>query len=151
MKHALFNTIPEDQLGFWADRTLRSQKVAEFLQFQKADVAKFSNVSVKSVRYDDKIPKPVVEHLEQIAIICSLVAEFFAGDLVKTALWFRTRNPMLGELSPRDMIRYGRMKKLHQIVQEARSANGMSPATVSIKAQSTKHDATRKASPAASH
>jgi hypothetical protein len=121
----LFNTIPDDMLGFWANQTLQAREVAEFLDFQKADVAKFSNVSIKSVRYDEKIPKEVVEHLEQIAIICGLVADFFAGDVRKTALWFRTKNPLLGNLSPRDMIRYGRMEKLRQIVQDARAANGL--------------------------
>jgi hypothetical protein len=129
----LFNTIPQDRLGFWADQTLRAREVAEFLDFQKSDVAKFSNVSTKSVRYDDKIPREVLEHLEQIAIICDLVAEFFNGNANKTALWFRTSNPLLGSLSPRDMIRYGRMKKLHQIVQDARTANGMPERTVVVK------------------
>jgi len=54
------------------------------------------------------------------AIICSLVAAFFAGDPVKTGLWFRTKKSLLGELSPRDMIRYGRTENLRQVVLAAR-------------------------------
>ena len=142
----LFNTIPDDMLGFWANQTLQAREVAEFLDFQKADVAKFSNVSVKSVRYDEKIPKEVVEHLEQIAIICGLVAEFFAGDARKTALWFRTKNPLLGNLSPRDMIRYGRMEKLRQIVQDARAANGLLTSQLAKTTQVAAHGEARKAS-----
>lgn len=150
MTNALFNTIPEDMLGFWANKTLQAREVAEFLDFQKVDVAKFSNVSVKSVRYDEKIPKEVVDHLEQIAIICGLVAEFFAGDARKTALWFRTKNPLLGNLSARDMIRYGRMEKLRQIVQDARSANEMSNKAVAAKSMKVAaHGEARKAPPAA--
>jgi len=142
----LFSTVPNDRLGFFADQTLRSGAVAEFLELDKADVAKFSNVSVKSVRYDDKIPKPVREHLEQVALICTLVADFFAGDALKTALWFRTKNPLLGELSPRDMIRYGRMEKLRQIVHDARIANGMPEVSVTLTTvQAASHDAPRKA------
>ncbi|MHB8474574.1 MAG: hypothetical protein ACYDC8_17360 [Gammaproteobacteria bacterium] len=149
----LFNTIPDDMLGFWANQTLQPREVVEFLDFQKADVAKVANVPVKSVRYDERIPKVVVEHLEQIAIICGLVAEFFAADAHKTALWFRTKNPMLGNLSPRDMIRYGRMEKLRQIVQDARAANGFANKIVSVKTtQVAAHGEARKASStAASH
>ena len=132
---SLFSTIPDDQLGFWANRTLRSRKVADFLELDKTDVARVSNVSVKSVRFDEKIPNEVLKHLEQIAIICGLVAEFFRGNAVKTSLWFRTKNPMLGELSPRDMIRYGRMEKLMQVVQEARAAAGMPERNVTVSIQ----------------
>jgi hypothetical protein len=131
---ALFDTIPRaDSLGFWANQTLETRKVAAFLDLDKADVARVSNVSVKSVRFDEKIPAEVLRHLEQVAIICALVAEFFNGDATKTAMWFRTTNPMLGEISPRDMIRYGRMGKLLQIVQEARLANGMPQRDVVVR------------------
>ena len=141
---SLFNTIPRDQLGFWADQTLRSREVADFLNLDKTDVARVSNVSVKSVRFDEKIPHEVLRHLEQIAIICDLVAEFFSGDKMKTSLWFRTKNPTLGEMSPRDMIRYGRMKKLMQVVQEARNANGMPERQISVRLQEFENDAPQK-------
>jgi len=59
---------------------------------------------------------------------CNLVAEFFDGDPVKTALWFRTPNPMLGDMSPRDMIRYGRYKRLQKFILEAREEGDASAA-----------------------
>jgi hypothetical protein len=37
----------------------------------------------------------------------------------KPALWFRLPNPLLGDVSPRDMIRYGRLAKLREFVVEA--------------------------------
>lgn len=128
----LFNTIPEDQLGFFANQTLQAGQVAEFLDFSKRDIAQVASVPVNSVRYDDKIPRQVREHIEQIAIICGLVALFFKGDKLKTALWMRTRNPLLGEITPREMIRYGRMKKLQRIVQDALDANGLPAAHVTV-------------------
>lgn len=146
----LFNTIPpSDRLGFWADQTLRSRKVADFLDLDKVDVARISNVRQSSVRFDEKIPRDVLRHLEQVAIICGLVAEYFHGDAAKTALWFRTKNPMLGELSPRDMIRYGRMEKLMQVVQDARSANDMPERNVTVRLQESAHDAPQTTPPAA--
>jgi hypothetical protein len=52
-----------------------------------------------------------------------LVAQFFDGDAAKTALWFKTPNPLLGNLSPRDMIRYGRYDRLRRFVLDALDEN----------------------------
>jgi hypothetical protein len=43
----------------------------------------------------------------------------FFNDDVKTKLWFQTPNPMLGNVSPRDMIRLGRYNKLLRFVAQA--------------------------------
>ena len=59
----------------------------------------------------------------EIANICGLVAQFFEGNAEKTALWFKTRNPLLGDISPRDMIRFGRYEKLRRFVMEALEEN----------------------------
>jgi hypothetical protein len=60
----------------------------------------------------------VREHLENVANICNLVFQFFNDD-VKTKLWFQTPSPMLGNMSPRDMIRLGRYNKLLRFVTQA--------------------------------
>lgn len=52
-----------------------------------------------------------------------MVAEYSEGDTEKTSLWFRTPNPMLGNISPRDMIRIGRTTRLRKFVTEARKAD----------------------------
>jgi hypothetical protein len=117
------NVRDRDHLGFWADQTLKAREVAEFLQLKKPDVAKVAGVAPSSVRFDHKIPREVHERLEEIANICALVADYFEGDVAKTALWFRTRNPMLGDISPRDMIRFGRYGKLRQFVMGAITEN----------------------------
>jgi hypothetical protein len=74
-------------------------------------VAKLSGVAPASVRFDQKIPKEVLDRLQEIANICGLVAQFLVGNVVKTALWFKTVNPLLGNITPRDMIRYGRVRE----------------------------------------
>lgn len=133
----LFATVPaQDYLGFWANETLNAQRVASFLSLSKREVAHISDVSPASVRWDHKIPQEVVQHLTEIAVICSLVAQFFQGDVQKTQLWFQTRNPMLGNIAPRDMVRYGRHERLRRVVMDALSENGTPlPAAVEVKFQ----------------
>jgi len=121
---ALFGTVPDrDYLGFWANKTLQAREVADFLDLDKREVAKLSGVAPASVRFDQKIPKEVLDRLMEIANVCGLVAQFFRGDAPKTALWFKTRNPLLGNISPRDMIRFGRYEKLRRFVMDALEDN----------------------------
>lgn len=79
-------------------------------------MSRLADVSVKSVRYDGSAPAAVLERLEEIAVACNMVAEAFGGDAVKTALWFRTKNPMLGDVSPRDMICLRRFDRLRRYI-----------------------------------
>ena len=135
---SLFATVPErDYLGFWADQTLNTRGVAHFLDLDKRDIAKLSGVSTASVRFDQKIPQEVLERLQEIANICGLVAQFFEGNVAKTALWFKTVNPLLGNITPRDMIRYGRYEKLRRFVMSALEEN----AAVRHQASGKKHAA----------
>ena len=122
----LFATVPaQDHLGFWANQVLDAQRVANFLSLNKREVAHIADVSPSSVRWDQKIPQEVLQHMTEIAVICSLVAQFFKGDITKTQLWFQTKNPLLGNISPRDMVRYGRHEKLRRIVMDALAENGI--------------------------
>lgn len=145
MSATLFSTVPsKDHLGFWANQVLDAQRVAKFLSLDKREVARLADVSPASVRWDHKIPQEVLEHLTQVAVICSLVAQFFDGDIMKTSLWFQTRNPLLGNVSPRDMVRYGRHEKLHRIVMEALTDSGIPvPASVDVRLQRTGGEAAR--------
>jgi hypothetical protein len=130
----LFRTVPsKDYLGFWTNETLNARGVVDFLDLKKDDLAKVSGVAPSSVRFDQKIPKEVVDRLTEIANICGLVVQFFAGDIIKTALWFKTKNPLLGSISPRDMIRFGRYERLRQFVMEALEDNGAAPKTSDSK------------------
>ena len=62
---------------------------------------------------------------DELTALCEQVVGFFEGDVAKTALWFRLPNPLLGDVSPRDMIRYGRYAKLQQFVVEALAENAV--------------------------
>ncbi|MGQ0525248.1 MAG: hypothetical protein ACT4P8_16505 [Betaproteobacteria bacterium] len=136
MRHTkLFANVPStDHLGFWADQTLRAKSVADFIGLDRREIGRVAGVSSASVRWDQKIPREVLERLTEIAVVCSLVAQFFEGDAVKTKLWFQTRNPLLGNLSPRDMIRYGRYEKLRRFVMDALVESGIPvPAAIEVR------------------
>lgn len=135
MPASLFSTVPtQDHLGFWANHGLDAQRVAKFLSLDKREVAHIADVSPASVRWDHKIPQEVLDHMTEIAVICSLVAQFFQGDITKTQLWFQTKNPLLGNISPRDMVRYGRHEKLRRIVMESLVETGIPvPETIEVE------------------
>jgi hypothetical protein len=91
-------------------------------------LSQIAGVAKSSVRFDAEIPVPVAERLRELANIANLVAEFFQGDAAKVGLWFELDNPMLGNISPRAMIRAGRYARLLNYVLEAREAERATPA-----------------------
>jgi len=116
----LFDTIEKkDYLGFMEDKELNYRKVADFLDFDRKDLSRMTSLSVGSVRFDSKIPALLAQRLEEIGNIANRIASVFDGDANKSALWFRTPNPMLGEISPRDMLRMGRYKRLVKFINES--------------------------------
>jgi uncharacterized protein (DUF2384 family) len=121
MQTLISNIAQKDYLGFWRqpDEQPNYRAVTDFLQIDKEETARIARVAESSVRYDSKIPRELAERLEEIANIANRVAALFDGDVQKTALWFRTANPMLGNVSPRDMLRMNRYKRLAKFVAEA--------------------------------
>ena len=119
----LFDTIPEDVLAFGIGNSFDAKRVPDLLSLKKEDVSRLASVSVKSVRYDAQIPEQVRERLEEIANTINMVAKIFNGDKDKTVAWFRVRNPLLGDVSPRDMIRLGKYDRLRKFIISAMSAN----------------------------
>lgn len=120
---SLFNTIPKtDVLSLFPHGRTDYSKVVRMLEFSKNDVARASNVPKQSVRYDGKIPKELEDRMKEWAIAIAHVALYFK-DPDKTALWFHVPNPLLGNVAPRDMIRYGRFKKLHRFILNALDQN----------------------------
>ena len=111
-----------DLLGLYREGHPDYKRIAELVQLSKADLSKLSGVAKSSVRFDASIPVPVAERVRELANIANLVAEYFDGDVQKVGLWFELQNPMLGNLSPRNMIRGGRYKRLLNFVLDAREA-----------------------------
>lgn len=122
--NALLTTVPNhDYLHLLEGNT--PKKVAEFLNLTRTDISKAMKMDKDRVRLDDQINKDLEQRLQEIANICELMAGYFKGDANKTALWFKIKNPALGGVSPRDMIRYGRYKKLELFIRNALS--GINP------------------------
>ena len=117
----------EDLLHLYRNGHPDYKRIAELTKLSKADLSKIAQVAKSSVRFDAHIPEPVAARLREIANIANLVAEFFAGDAQKVGLWFEIANPMLGNVSPRDMIRIGRYKRLLNFVIDAREAEAATP------------------------
>lgn len=111
-----------DPLHLYSEGRLDYKRTADLIKLSKADLGKLAGVSKASVRFDTHIPEPVAARLRELANIANLVAEFFAGEPVKVALWFELANPMLGNVSPRTMIRLGRYRRLLSFVMQAREA-----------------------------
>lgn len=117
---SLFLSVPNrDTLHFGNGPEFEPRKVAEFMQLDRNAVSKIASVSAASVRWDQNAPKAVVERLEEIGAVANMVADIFDGDAAKTALWFRTKNPMLGDIAPRDMVRLGRYDRLRRFIVSA--------------------------------
>jgi hypothetical protein len=119
-RSSLFATVPaRDYLQFWQSGLFQPQRVARFLGLSKADLAQLAGVAVASVRFDAKVPRNLRERLMDFAATCELVAEAFAGNTTKTALWFTTPNPQLNNCSPCDLLRRGERDTLQRLVIEA--------------------------------
>lgn len=123
----LFDTVAPDALAFGRGPGFNPKRVVDWLDFDKDEISRIASVSKASVRYDEAAPKAVRERLEEIANVVNMVAGIFDGDSAKTALWFRTKNPMLGDVSPRDMVRLGRYDRLRKFVISAIADRGPLP------------------------
>jgi hypothetical protein len=123
MHQDLFRNVPSDELHLFSSTgEPKAERVVELLKYKKQDVAKATNVPLGSIRYDAKMPAELRERLTEWAIAINLVAAFFRNQQ-RTLLWFQTTNPLLGGLSPRDMIRLGRFKKLFTFINTALAEN----------------------------
>lgn len=120
----IFATVSkEDYLSFFKNDQPVYNRIKEFLEFKNEDISKATGIPLKSIRLDERIPTEVQERMREWANVLNLVAEHFNGDVRKTALWLITSNPLLGNIAPRDMIRFGRYKKLFKFIFNALSEN----------------------------
>jgi len=122
-----FDVVPPDAMQFGQGGAFMPKRVPELLDLKKEDVSRLSGVAVSSVRYDDAMPTPMRDRLEEVANTINMVASLFAGDVNKTAAWFKARNPMLGDISPRDMIRLGRYERLRKFIINAMNERNAKP------------------------
>jgi hypothetical protein len=122
--HSLFRTIPQqDYLHLFNKKGEPDvKKVIGCLDYEKKDISIATNIPTTSIRYDEKMPAELKQRAMEWATALNLVAGYFR-DQEKTLLWFRTPNPLLGDITPRDMIRIGRFPKLLRFIQTALDEN----------------------------
>jgi hypothetical protein len=119
----LFRNVPQkDILHLFEGDRPNAKKVVELLKYKKEDVSVASNVPMASIRYDLKMPEELLERMREWATVLNLVGNFF-NDESKTMLWFQMPNPLLGNMTPREMIRVGRFHKLLKFIQTALDEN----------------------------
>jgi hypothetical protein len=129
---ALFDTVPPDLMGFGLGSSFNAKSVQSFLSLKEEEVSRIADMAPKSVRFDDAMPVSVRERLQEIANTINLVARFLGGDADKTGTWFKTRNPLLGDISPRDMIRLGRFERLRKFILLAMTEDDKAPAPTEV-------------------
>ncbi len=55
------------------------------------------------------------------------LTKFFQGDMNKVVLWLNAENPLLGKVTPADMILSGRGEKLIQFIKDSVDLNEKTP------------------------
>jgi hypothetical protein len=137
---SLFRTSPKDYFHLFNENAfVDGEKVVKLLRYKKEDVSVATSVPLSSIRYDKKkMPAELRERLTQWATALNLVASFFQ-DQGKTIVWFFMPNPLLGGMSPRDMIRVGRFKKLLNFIQTALDENQRDNLDEKASGQKNKH------------
>ncbi len=117
----LFRTVADkDYLHLLDQGEPRVGRIAEFLHFGDKEVASATGVPRSSIRLIiSRVPDEVMERIREWAQALNLVAQFFEGDHEKTVQWFLMPNPLLGGITPRDMIRIGRFHRLAQFIRVA--------------------------------
>ncbi len=120
---ALFNTVSSDFFHlFNGEGRPEGKRITNFLSYRTEDVSVATGIPKNSIRYDNRMPDDLRERLSQWATAINLVGSFFQ-DEQKTMLWFQIPNPLLGNISPKQMIKMGRFKKLLNFIQNALSEN----------------------------
>ena len=115
----LFDNVPMDYMNFGHGNSFRPKEVQNWLSLNKDDISRIASVAPSSVRFDRHIPKSVQVRMEEIANIINMVASNFDGNVDRTVAWFKAKNPLLGDVSPRDMIRLGRYERLRKFIVNA--------------------------------
>lgn len=120
----LFEASPPDYFGlFNASGTANAKKIAQLLNYRRQDISIAADTPLSRVRLEpNKIPRELLERVAEWGLALNSVGNFFK-DVKRTVLWFQTPNPMLGNISPREMIRMGRFKKLWIFIQTALEEN----------------------------
>lgn len=106
----------QDFLEFGFGALFQPERVVDWLGLENQDITRATKIPLSSLWCGGSLSTQARDRLEEIAVVCNLVAEIFDGDLPKTSAWFKALNPILGDVSPRDMVRLGRFDRLRTFV-----------------------------------
>jgi len=70
-----------------------------------------------------EIDKAIIQVLKDGEVIAGMIAPFFNGNEEKMANWYFTNNPLLGGLSPAEMVALGKTEKLKKLIQNVLEEN----------------------------
>lgn len=121
----LFASVPQNDILnlFSANGEPDAGRIADILNYKRKDVSLATDIPLARVRLESlRIPRELKERVREWGTAINLVGNHFK-DEKKTVLWFQTPNPMLGDISPRDMIIGGRFRKLLKFIQAALGKN----------------------------
>ena len=117
----LRNVVPPDRLKLLKpNNEPDGERIKSLLSLRNEDVA--AATGINTIRFDERMPTALKERLIEWAVAINLVADFFKNEQ-QTVLWFQTPNPLLGSITPKEMIRRGRFRKLLQFIQTALEEN----------------------------
>lgn len=117
---SLFDSVPEkDHCNLFSGTKPNAKTVMSMLDFSRDDLAIATGISANKIRLDERMQAEIENRFREWAVAINLVAGFFK-DVDKTMLWFQTPNPLLGNVSPANMIKMGRFGKLLRFIQTAR-------------------------------
>lgn len=117
----LFASVPKSDILnlFYTNGEPDAGRITDILDYKRKDVSVATDIPLDRVRLEPRrIPRELMERVREWGTAINLVGNHFK-DEKKTILWFQTPNPMLGDISPRDMIRAGRFRKLLKFIQTA--------------------------------
>ena len=120
---SIFDNVPRrDEFNLFQGSEPNVRNVVDFLKYKKRDISVATGIPERSVRYDSKMPSELKTRAIEWAVAINLVGSYFK-DREKTMLWFQAINPLLGNVSPRAMIRAGQIKKLLKFIITALDEN----------------------------
>jgi hypothetical protein len=119
----LFRSVPPDRFKLLkSNNEPDSERIKTFLSLRNEEVSAATSIPLPSVRFDERMPAALRDRLVEWAVAINLVGNFFQNEQ-QTILWFQTPNPLLGNITPKEMIRRGRFRKLLQFIQTALQEN----------------------------
>lgn len=106
----LFCTVTKAKLSpmFATDAgEIRYKEIMEFLNLSRDDIAKATNISLESIRYDRKVRNAELRgfFLSVINIIGFALEHY--DNLERVQTWFRVTNPLLGNRQPIEVVKAG--------------------------------------------